>query len=209
MCFGGNNQATEAAQAQDAQRTATINNNVNQINKAFAGRQSQYDAYNAALSKSYESQLQTQQAQASRGLKFALARGGLTGSSVAAEQGGELQKEIGQGQLTASEQAQAKLAGLESSDTAEKQQLISLAQSGNNIGNAAQMTDNALKANLDNAQTALLPNSLGNIFGGVTNSVTNMNTAAQTRLGLRAAQAYANPFSNASSSNSGFTGGPG
>ena len=62
----------------------------------------------------------------------------MTGSSVAADQGAELQREAGQGTITAQEQANAKLAGLESSDQAEKQQLISLAQSGANVGNAGQ-----------------------------------------------------------------------
>lgn len=204
MCFGGANSATQQAQQQQATQQANVDRSVSGINSAFAGRNEQYSQYLGALQKSYQTQLNLQQTQASRQLKFALARGGQTGSSLAADQGGELQREMGQGTVTAEEQAQAKVAGLESSDQAERQQMISLAQSGANIGNAAQQTATALKANLDNAQSDLAPNTLGQVFGGVTNSVNSMNTGYQTRLGLRAAQAYANPFSNATSTSSGF-----
>lgn len=210
MCFGSTDKASQAATQQQAAQQSAINTNVSSINDAFAGRQSQYDAYLKALNSSYQSQLGLQTANATRGLKFSLARGGLTGSSVAADQGGELQKELGQGQITAQEQAQAKVAGLTSSDEAERQQMISLAQSGANVGNVNQQVATSLKSNLDNAQSALGPNTLGNAFGNLTNTVTGMNNAYQTRLGLKAAQAYANPFSGSTSSNSGYSnpGGP-
>lgn len=207
MCYGGGgNSATAAATQQQQQQQQSIDTNVAGINNAFAGRQQQYSDYLGALNKSYTSQLNLQQTNASRGMKFSLARGGQTGSSLAADQGAELQKEMGQGQITAQEQAQAKLAGLQSSDQAERQQMISLAQSGANIGNAGQQTATALSANLGNAQTNLGPDTLGNVFGGIVNTTNAANTAAQTRLGLRAAQAYTNPFSNSATTNSGFAG---
>ena len=208
MCFPSSNSATQAAQTQASNQQATIAGSIANINAAYGNRQSQYDSYLKALNTSYQQQLNTQQAAASRGLKFSLARGGLTGSSVAANQGAELQKEMGQGTLTAAEQAQAKLAGLQSSDIASKEQMMSLATSGAQIGNAGQQMGTMLQANLNNAQSALAPNTLGNVFGGITGVASNMNTAAQTRLGLRAAQAYANPFSNATSTAGGYGGGP-
>jgi hypothetical protein len=203
MCFGGGN-ASQAATQQQEQQNAEVSSNIAGINSAFANRQGQYNDYLNALNKSYQTQLNYQQASASRGLKFALARGGMTGSSVAADQGAELQREMGQAQVTSEEQAQAKLAGLQSSDLASKQQMISLAESGANIGNAAQQTATALQSNIQGAQTNLGPNTLGQMFGGITNTVNNMNTAASTRMGLRAAQAYTNPFSNSAATNSGY-----
>lgn len=207
MCFGSNNSATQAATQQAQTQQADINNSIGQINAAFANRQGQYNNYLSALNSSYQQQLNLQQADASRGLKFALARSGMTGGSVAADQGGVLQREMGQGTLTAAEQAQAKLAGLQSSDVASRQQQIALAESGANIGNAGAQTATALQANLNSAQSNLGPDTLGNVFGGITNTVSAMNTAAQTRLGLRAAQSYTNPFSNAANTNAGFGGG--
>lgn len=184
MCFGGGNSATQQAAAQAAAQQSAISNNVNQINSAFANRNQQYSDYLNALNTSYQTQLNLQQSQAARGLKFALARGGMTGSSVAADQGAELQREAGQGTIQAQEQANAKLAALQSSDEAERLQMISLAQSGANIGNAAQQTATALNSNLSNAQSALGPTTLGNAFGGITQDITNANIGAQTRLGL-------------------------
>lgn len=204
MCYGGGNNATKQAQQQQAQEQQSINSNVSAINSAFKGRQGQYDDYLSALNKSYQTQLDQQQADASRGLKFSLARNGQTGGSVAADQGGELQKEMGQGQITAEQQAQAKLAGLKSSDAAERQQMIALAQSGANVGNAGLQVADSLSANLEGAQKELGPNTLGNIFGGVANTVSNYNTAAQARQGLRAAQAYTGAFSNSTSTNAGY-----
>lgn len=204
MCFGSTDKASKQAQQQQANNQTSIDTNVKAIDSAFAGRQQQYDKYLGAVNDSYRTQLDFQQQKATRGLKFALARGGQTGSSLAADQGSELQREMGQGQITAQQQAQAKLSGLMSSDQAEKQQMISLAQSGVNIGNAGQQTATALQANLGNAQSALLPNTLGNIFGDISNNVNSMNQAAQTRMGLRAAQSYANPFSNSTTTNSGY-----
>lgn len=204
MCYGSSNKATTAATQQQADQQSSINQNVASINSAFAGRQSQYDSYLGALNTSYQSQLNLQDQTASRNLKFALARNGQTGGSVAADQGGELQKEMGQGEVTAQEQAQGKLAGLESADQAEKQQMISLAQSGANIGNAGEQVATSLQANLGNAQSALGPDTLGNIFGGISNTITGYNTAAQSRLGLKAAQAYTGPFSNNATTNAGY-----
>lgn len=196
MCMSTSNAAAQAQQQQQQQQQA-INSQIQQINSAFANRQSQYNNYLTALNQSYQTQLNLQQSQASRGLKFALARNGMTGSSVAADQGAELQRENAQGQITAEEQAQAKLAGLESSDVATKNQMISLAEAGGNIGNAAQQTATALQANIQNAQQNLGPNTLGQVFGGVSNTVNSLNTGAQQRLGFRAA--YANPFTSATS----------
>lgn len=204
MCFGGGNNAAAAATKQQADQQQNINSNVSAINNAFQGRQGQYNDYLGALNKSYQTQLDLQQQNASRGLKFSLARNGQTGGSVAADQGGELQKEMAQGQITAEQQAQAKLAGLKSSDQAEKQQLISLAQSGANIGNAGMQTADSLQANLEGAQKDLGPNTLGNIFGGVANTIDKYNTAAQSRLGLRAAQSYTGAFSNNTGTNAGY-----
>ncbi len=208
MCFNSSSQTAAATAANQAtQQQDAINQSVQGINAAFANRQAQYSNYLGAINTSYQTQLAQQQASASRQLKFSLARGGLTGSSVAANQGGELQREMGQGQVTAQEQAQAKLASLQSSDQATKDQAISLAESGASTGNAAQQTATQLSANLQGAQQNLGPNTLGSVFGGLTNTYTSMNNAAQARLGLRAAQAYTNPFSNTASTASGYGGG--
>lgn len=207
MCLGGGNSASKQAAAQAAQQTNEINQNVSAINSAFANRQGQYDDYLGALRKSYGTELAKQTASAGRNLKFANARGGLTGGSESAQLGGELQQEEARGAMTAEQTAQAKLAGLKSQDEATRLQLISMAQAGGNIGNAAQEASTALQANIQNAESGLAPTTLGDVFGGLTSNLNTMNQAYQQRLGLRAAQSYLNAFSNSANTNTGF-GGP-
>jgi hypothetical protein len=183
MCLGGSNAATNAEAAQNAQSQATTAANINQINSAFANRGAQYTTYGNALQQQYQTALQQQQQVAQRNMTFGLASSGLTGSSDAAYQGTLLGKDMTQGELTAQQQVQGDVAGLQAKDAATKQQMISLAESGGNIGNAAAETSQALSANYGSAQNANVTNSLGNMFGDVTSNVNNMSTAAQYRQG--------------------------
>lgn len=189
MCGGGNN-AAAAAQQQEQQRQATISQNVNQIDNSFANRQPQYDKYLAATRGLYNTELGRQQQVAARGLKFSLARAGLTGSSVAADQGNELGREMAQGSINAEQKSQSGLASLENQDNAERLQLISLAQSGADIGNAATQSTDALRANLGSAMAGSTANALGDVFGGVSSSVNNFNNAAAARKGVNNSNQY-------------------
>lgn len=205
MCGGGGNAAAAAAQ-QEQQRQGTISQNVNQIDSTFANRQPQYDQYLNAQRNLYQTELGRQQGIAARGQKFALARSGLTGSSVAADQGDELGREMAQGSITAEQKAQSGLAGLEGQDNAEKLQLTSLAQSGADIGNAATQSADALRANLGAAMSGSTASGLGDIFGGVTKDVENFNNAAATRRGVNNSNQYL--YGNASTKATGSTLGP-
>lgn len=206
MCGGGGN-AAAAAQQQEAQRQATISQNVNAIDSSFANRAPQYGQYLAATRNLYQTELGRQQQIAARGQKFALARSGLTGSSVAADQGNELGREMAQGSIAAEQKAQSGLANLQSQDNAERLQLISLAQSGADIGNAAQQSTDALRANLGSAMAGSTASGLGDIFGGVTQSVNNFNNAAAARKGVNNSNQYL--YGNTSTRATGNTfGGP-
>lgn len=197
MCGGGNN-ATQAEQQQETQRQARITGNVNAINSAFSNRAPQYANYQDALQSQYETELNRQQAIASRNLKFSNARSGVTGGSTAVDQGALLGQETAQGTLNAQQQVQSATAGLQAKDEATRQQMISLAQSGGDIGNAAIQTANSLQANIGNAKSVNVAQGLGDVFGGVTQDYTNAQNAAALRKGISTGSAYANPFSRGS-----------
>lgn len=182
--------ATAAEQA----RQAGITKNVTDINSAFGGRQGQYDQLGAALRERYGGQLKLQQGEAARKLKFSLARGGLTGGSAQVDAGRTLSREATEGTLAAERAAQGGVAGLKSQDEASRLQLISLAQSGSDIGNAAAQTASALKANAEGAASAATPAALGDIFGSTAATYKAQQDAAARRKGLQDANAYANPF---------------
>lgn len=188
--MGGNNAASNAANAQEAQRQANISGNVNQIDTAFANRQPQYAQYLNAARGVYQTELGRQQQIAGRNMNFALARNGMTGSSVAADQGNELGREMAQGSIMAEQKAQSGLSQLESQDQAEKQQLISLAQSGADIGSGATMAADQARANLGAAMSGATANGLGDMFGGVTGDYTTMQNAAAARNGINNSYLY-------------------
>lgn len=205
MCGGGGN-ATAAAQQQEAQRQATISGNVNQIDNSFANRQPQYDQYLNATRNLYQTEVGRQQGIAGRNLKFALARSGMTGSSVAADQGNELGREMAQGTIQAEQKAQSGLAGLQGQDNAERLQLISLAQSGADIGNAATQSADALRANLGSAMAGSTASGLGDMFGGISKSIDNTQTAAMARKGINNSNQYLYGNTSAKATGSTFGG---
>lgn len=191
MCGGGGNASKEAA-AQEARRAATVGGNVANINSAFAGRKGEYDQYKTALQGQYQAELNRQQAIAVRNNKFSLARGGLTGGSAATDAGTLLGQEAAQGTVAAQQGVESGVSKLEASDEATRQQMISLAQSGGDIGNAAAQTGNALRANLDNAKGVNIQQGLGDLFGGITKSTADAQNAAALRSGILKGSLYAN-----------------
>lgn len=194
MCFGGGSNAASAAQAEEAQRASGIASNIQNINSAFANRGAQYDSYKNALQGQYQTELNRQQGIASRNNKFALARSGLTGGSAAVDAGKLLSQDEQRGTLNAQQQVQGAVAKLQGSDEATRQQEISLAQGGGDIGDAAIQTANGLRANIGNAQNANAAQSLGQVFGDVSTNYTNMNTAAALRRGIYAGSARASLY---------------
>lgn len=190
MC-GSSNQASRQAAAQQQQTQNQINSNVAGINSAFAGRGQEYSDYQKALEGQYQTELNRQQAIATRNSKFATARNGLSGGSAAVDAGTMLGQEEAQGTVNAQQQVQSAVAKLEANDQATKQQMISMAQAGGNIGNAAQMTADALRANIGNAQNVNAAQGLGTVFGDVTTAYNNEQQAAALRTGVLKGQTYA------------------
>jgi hypothetical protein len=194
MCFGGGNSAAKAAQEAEAQRQAGISANVAQINQAFKGRGSQYGDLGAALRQQYGTDLARQQALAARKTRFSLARGGLTGGSAAIDAGRLLNREAAQGTLQAEAKARGGVADLQAQDEAARLRMISLAQSGGDIGNAAMQTASALRANAESARSTGLATGLGDVFGATAATYKAQQDAAERRRGLMDASIYGKPF---------------
>jgi hypothetical protein len=191
MCMGGGNSAANAANQQEAERQATISKNVGDINSAFSGRSAEYANYKTALQSQYQQELNRQQAIAARNQKFSLARSGLTGGSAAADAGTLLGEETARGTINAQQQVQSGVAKLEASDEATRQQMIALAQSGGDIGNAATQTANSLRANIGNAQSTNVAAGLGDVFAATSAGVSQAQNAAALRTGILKGQTYA------------------
>lgn len=182
MCGGGGD-AVAAQEKADRAKQAAVSSNVAAIDSAYAGREPQYADYTAALQKQYGTELQRQQGVAQRQSKFALAKSGNTGGSVAVDQGNELNREATQAAITSEKQAQGQTAKLRSADEQTRLGLISTAQSGGDIGNAATQAANSLKANLGAAQSEGATAALGDLFSNTTKSYNKAQQDAALRKG--------------------------
>lgn len=194
MCMPDGDKATKEAAKAEAARQAQISGNVGAINRAFAGREPQYAAVSQAIRDRLNTQFNQQRGVATRQNKFGLARSGLTGGSAAVDAGRRLTREGQEGALQVERQAQSAGADLRSKDEAARSQMIGLAQSGSDIGNAGNQTAQMLRANLSGAQNANLVNGLGDVFGGTAAAYRAATDAAARRKGLSEASTYARAF---------------
>lgn len=208
MCFGGGgDDAAKAAEQAEQQRQGRISSSVAGINRAFGNRDAQYKTFADAVRKRLGTQLQKQQGDAARNLKFSLARGGLTGGSVAVDTGRDLADEFSKATIGVESKAQGAAADLRAKDEASRLSMISLTQSGADVGNAASQTASMLNANIGAARADNTANTLGDVFGGTAQTYKTMQESAALRKGLRQSEIYANPFtrgSGAGSSTGGF-----
>lgn len=180
--MGTNNHAADAANAANASRQASINASVAQIQSAYGTpqRQAQYDQYGNNLKGYYTNQVNEQEAQNARNLKFAMARSGLTGGSASADANTQLGKDFSQGLIQASQQAQAGKAALQQSDINSENQLVSLAEQGNMTGSIPSEITAAQNTSLNAAQNYGGANAINNLFGGTAKIYsTEQNAAAQ------------------------------
>ena len=188
--MGTGNSAARAAQASDAARQSQIQQSISQINAAYGSpqRQAQYDQYGKNLQNYYTGQVNEQEANNARNLKFADARSGLTGGSAAVDANTQLQKDYTKGLLQASQTAQGGQSALQQSDVNAKNQLVGLAEQGNYIGAIPQQVAQAQNASLGAAQNYGHANALSNVFSGTAQIYGNEQTAAAQR------QAQQSPF---------------
>lgn len=140
-----------------------------QINQAYdgAGRQKQYQDYFNALKGLYTDQVNQQQGTAARNLKFADARSGMTGGSVAADHGGLLQRDYQGGLLTAADTARNGLTDLQDQDQAEKRSLIAMSNDASNVGQNNSGILQGAQLGLKQAGTNANVQSLGDMFANL------------------------------------------
>lgn len=169
MGSSSNNSAQRAADAAEKQRQAAIVATTGRVNALFDDpkRAQQRADYGAALRDFYVSDANRQKAIADRDLKFALARSGQTGGSLAVDQNQTLGEEYQRGILDADRKVQGGVADLMGRDEQSRLNLLGLAQSGLNTTAAATQAASALRTNLEGANAAARVQGLGDIFESV------------------------------------------
>jgi hypothetical protein len=183
--MGGNSGKAAQAEAtkQEAERQARIANATKRIDSIFSapGRERQYQDYGQATNALYLQDANRQKTNADRLLRFAMARGGLTGGSAALAGGRNVRDEYTRGVLEAARRSQAGVADLRSQDNAARLNLIQLANAGTDATSAAQNAAAAMRTNLAAAQTGAVAGGLGDIFGTTAELYKRQQEAAERR----------------------------
>lgn len=158
--------AAREAAADEESRQQELTAATGQINELFDSpeRTGQIDEYMDALRGMYMGEAERQKADTNRQLRFALARGGLTGGSAAADKGRRLGEAFQRGALDIDRRVQGAGAQLRSQDEDSRAQLLSLAQGGMDATTALQRGSSSLGSNLAAGQYGQTIGSLGDIF---------------------------------------------
>ena len=161
-----NRQLENEASAYEADRQQRIDLTRGQIDQAFESprRQKQYGDYAAALRDYLGGELVRQKRDSSRDLKFALARAGQVGGSVAADSQAKLGDEYSRGALQNERNVQGSLASLKNQDQLARNQLLQLADSGLDATTALRRSNESLSQNIGNANTQAIGQGLGDVF---------------------------------------------
>lgn len=184
MSSGGNNAAKQASYA-EAQRQAAIKNTQSRVNQVYNDPQRQADIndFVGATRDYYQQDLDRQKGNADRGLKFALARSGLTGGSTQVDQQQNLAQDYGRGLLQVEQKAQGAGASLSAADQDSRARLISLATSGLDATTAAQQAAASLRSNIEAGKSEAQLGNLGDSFGTVNGFLQNVKDQQKFRQG--------------------------
>ncbi len=166
--MGSNNSATRAAEQSEALRRQQVASTQRQIEGIYSApaREAQVADLINSTREYLQGDLDKQNAQANRQLKFALARSGQTGGSTAVDQGRQLGDVYLRGILEAERRAQAAGASLRGADQAAKLNLFGMAQSGLDATTAARQAGEAMRVNLGNARADATQSGIGDLFSG-------------------------------------------
>lgn len=167
MSGGGSNKAANQANKLERDRQAAIARTQGAVNRIFDDprRQGEIADFVAATRQLQTQDLDRQKGKADRELRFALARGGLTGGSTQVDQARRLGDDYARGVLQIDRNAGSAGAGLESADQDARARLIQLATSGLDATTAATQAAAAMRTNLEAGRGAA--NALGDAFTSV------------------------------------------
>lgn len=183
---GSSNSAAKEANQAEQQRQASIAYTQGRVNDVFNSPQRAADIgdFVNATRSFYQQDLDRQKGDADRGLKFALAKSGLTGGSTQVDQQGLLADNYGRGQLQVEQKAEGAGASLSAADQDARSRLISLATSGLDATTAAQQASAAMRSNLEAGQSEANLGSLGDSFNQFNQFAQQAKTAQQQRAGF-------------------------
>lgn len=185
MGGSSDNDVAEQAQQYEEERQAKIKAAIAKIDAIFSSpqRESQYADYLGARRGMYTDEVNRQQKDAVRNSKFALARAGQTGGSLAVDTGRRQGQTYTRGLLDAERLAQGDEAGLRGMDQQSRLALIQMAQSGLDATTGVTNAATALQGNLQSSLAGKGVQALGDIFKDYTDFYRKSREDKQRREG--------------------------
>ncbi len=158
--------AADVAARLEMERQAAIKDAQGRINGVFDNPRRARDIadFVSAVRQRGMEDLDRQNAEANRELRFALARGGLSGGSVNVDQNRRLGEEYNRGLLSVENRAQGAGSQLEAADQDARGRLIQLATSGLDATTAASQAAAGLRSNFEGAKAQAYGEQLGDQF---------------------------------------------
>jgi|GEM_PF-1121982 len=133
-------------------------------------RENLYNEQRQAITELNNQDVNRQFEQASRANRFGLARTGLSGGSADIDSAAELARRQNEGLIKSAAIGDGAGADLRAQDERTRQNLISMAQSGIDTGQAAQMALSGLEANAQSAAGARGAATVGSLFDDLSNA---------------------------------------
>lgn len=158
--------AADVAARLEMERQANIKATQERVNKVFNDptRERDISDFVSAVRTRALEDLNRQNTDASRELRFSLARGGLTGGSVNVDQNRRMADDYNRGLLNVESRAQGAGAQLEAADQDARARLIQLATSGLDATTAATQAAAGLRSNFESAKSQAYGEQLGDQF---------------------------------------------
>jgi len=166
MGMGGSTKAADQAKKEEDARQTAIKGAQSGINNAYDNpqRKGEIADYVNSLRKFFGEDLSRQKADTDRNLKFALARGGLTGGSTNIDQQKRIGENYARGVLDVERKSQGGGANLEAADQDSRMRLISMATQGLDATTAASQSASAMRSGLNAGKATDMANGLGDVF---------------------------------------------
>lgn len=183
MGMGSTNKASEAATRAEAERQAAIKNTQAAVNGVFdsPSRQAEIGDYVNATRDFYTQGLNRQKTDTDRELRFALARGGLTGGSTQNDQAKRFADTYTRGLLDVERRAQGAGASVATADQEARARYIALATSGLDATTGAAQSAAAMRSNLEAGQADRTVGSLGDAFASFKTFIDRTRESSERR----------------------------
>lgn len=179
--------AQRSAERAERERQARIASTVSRINQVYdnPSREAEIGDFLNATRQYYRDDLDRQKGDTDRQLRFAMARSGQTGGSVAFDNAKRVGQEYTRGVLEADRRAQAAAADIRAGDEESRLRLIQMAQAGLDTTTASQQAASALRNTLQSGRATATAEGLGDVFGSFADIYRRSRESADQRRGYR------------------------